>query len=51
MADLMKFLSEDLKEEIIATRRDGIWFVLAQEHTDQPTAEVCPRPQIPWPQS
>lgn len=37
MSDLLKPISEDLKEETIATRPDGIWLVLAQEQfIDEP---------------
>jgi hypothetical protein len=49
MTDLMKSLSEELKEEIIATRPDGIWFVLAHEHAEEATADECRRLQLPWP--
>ena len=50
MTDLMKSLSEELKDEIIATRADGIWFVLAQERrAEEATADGCRRPQMPWP--
>lgn len=49
MTDLMKSISQELKEEIIATRPDGIWFVLAHEHAEEAIADECRRLQLPWP--